>query len=993
MNFKASKRAAFAAEAPHRFAKGPEDGSDNVVALPAVGPPRPIDVRDIEAALQDFARFRKGEAVSPSHPSVVFRPDGLHILDAQFSFPLILSSRRLPFRLCFYRCRFDDVVDVRWMRCDGLTFEECTLSAAFKGMALTTAGNVDFSGSRSHAQIDLAVAVLRGDLILVGAELACDDDIRAETVPDVRRGAALFCGGLQVHSVLMDRIKTKGRIFLNAAKLTGILKAAGAELRRDPELEKLRLLRWSHVVLSATDTDIQGAVIFGEESDVKPVPQDSFLACGQINLSNSRIGGDLICTNGKFHSAYYGCEACELDPFDGMSDSPKKEPEKVVLGAAEPERKDLHEPVLLAALNVSRTKIEGGVWLDRKFEAFGEVRFDGAEIKGAFRAEGATINGALPACEDGAEARRKRYHSTLALNLEHAEIEGMLFLNGGFNAFGLVTLRNARVRSDIMCDDSTFHACWRRIKEDRLGRDEERQPMALVFSGARIDGSVFLACKAGAIDAKSDEVERSLLCGPDRTPPRKCFRAFGQVRLRGTEIKRNLHLGGGRFELMPPPDEGKPGAGPRRSRGRRKQNDDCELPLLGWFHSAKVEGSIFLTEVDRLPVCFNGSVSFADVTTGGWEDSVDCWPRSWGRGKQGKATLELNGLTYKALRGPTAGEERVIWLLHQPDQDLSRPRSDESDYGFKTQPWEQCASVLYEMGYQRDARFLYRMEQRFIRVKDRLSWTSQWLSVLLGMFVGHGYRFFYTLLWAIWLMSIGAAISDYGYQKGYVVETERLEGVTPYPEFHPLLFSLDTALPAGDLRQTKFWVAVDHRAAACPDGGVPPHCKAPNPVVPKIGSSIGRILAWLLGLAGVPAWLGQLSAALSELVAISLLTFLFARWLTRDIRMHLRDGDAFTRRDARRLYASVLNSHRGPARFLPIFGVCVAVVSFPLVWGLYLFDEPDLFALFDWVDGWMQGELGVSLVHAWMSLETLLGWLLISAVIIGLGAVVFRHPD
>jgi hypothetical protein len=669
---------------------------------------------------------------------------------------------------------------------------------------------------------------------------------------------------------------------------------------------------------------------------------------------------------------------------------------------------------VLVSLNVSRARIEGGVWLDRDFKAYGEVRFDGTNVRGSFHCSGAIMNGALPLCEADKKARSKRHKANTALNLDHTEIGSTLQLDDGFKAFGCVSLRNAKIHGDVKCERGEFHACWLEKHEDPLGDEAERQPQALVLSGAQIDGSVFLVCTPGLVTA--EEIRKSLQCGPDAKPPRDTFRAFGQVRLRGTRIKRNLHLGGGRFELMPPPAVEAGDAEIRRGT----------LPLVGWFHSARIEGTTFLIEPDRLPACFCGSMSFAGMRTGAWHDSMDCWPQCRKGDDNSKATLELNGLTYDTLRGPTRGEERLIWLLHQPPSDLQRPigmpsrlfrrlanlarrmrnkpeKTDETrDWGFKAQPWEQCAQVLYNLGYRRDARLLYRAQLRFHRVKGRLRWTTRFWNAVLDVSVGGGYRVFNAVLWAIWLVVIGMIVTAYGMQAGYIAPNQTVMAFDTsyrappqgnshrtadqkgsylttsqrgpeYPPLDPFLFSLDTALPAPGLHQVAYWTAIDepnaHRQSLPPfefDGYVD---KALGSLEHHTGRRVSR------------------SGLVIALTLIAMAIF----WFT--LRHERTPKTPRGQKKWGKRYRQTLNERRGRRRYFTLGATVIAGLTFFSGTFAFYLDRECAFRMLDWADRRSQIWLGLSLPHVWTVAESLLGWVLVSAIVIGLTSAVFRRGD
>ena len=938
-----------------------------------------IDAESFERALADFPRFRRGDMIFPDKPSIRFKPDGLHIEDATFDFPVSLASRRLDFSLHFTRCRFSQPFDARWATVHSLTLRSCRLEMPFVGTALESRGNIEFTGTTSLSQIDLSQARILCDLVLVDVNLSYSEPDGTST-EEPRTGSALFCAGLQVHSVLMDRLHCQGRIFLDASRLTGNLKASDAILERDSTVKSVNFNKWGHIVFSASDTDIHGAVVLGEEVWGRPPKPQSFQAHGQVTLSNSRIGGDLICTNGIFRSAYYNADDEDYAAFV-RADAPQ-------------------DDVLLVSLNVTRTNIDGGVWLNGDFRSYGPVRFDSSNVKGTFCCSGGTIIGALPLCEVGPEDRRKRYKVNFAFDLYRVEIGGTLLLDNGFIAFGRVSLRNAVVRGDLVCQGGTFHACWREGRETRLDEEEERQPEALALSGTEIGGSVFLT-RASRYRPSEDIVDNPL-ASDDRRLKRQTFRSYGQVRLRGAQIARDLHLGGGCFDVMPAPDDWEKKPAPK----------DTPKPLVGWFQSAKVEGTIFFVEVDRFPVCFCGSVSFADVRTGGWQDSVECWPHCSGDANTQGATLELNGLTYDSLRGPTSGEERLIWLLHQPKKDLSRQgdrtwlerlmrreRKDADDsVGFKAQPWEQCIAALRKHGYHGDAGFLRRIEQRLMRYMVPMSLANRLSNFVVSTFVEDGSRaIFFALLWAVWLVGLGTIVADSGYRDGYVVPTAALTNSSressdgnkipvDYPYFHPSLFSLDMALPP-NLRQANDWRILDQLRgypAASNDSGNSPIAFFNR------GAQHALFDAKLKLQSSWPLWSLEIIASFALAAVVT--AYLRTPLLTLAPTPRFRRNPILSRGRARALYLKTLN--RGSNRFtrilLPLL-IGALVYFYFVAWSSYIINDQIVFQLIDVLNAFTEKMSRMSFVHVWFEYESFVSWILETAIVIPIGTRFFQY--
>jgi hypothetical protein len=115
----------------------------------------------------------------------------------------------------------------------------------------------------------------------------------------------------------------------------------------------------------------------------------------------------------------------------------------------------------LKNLGADGIKVTGRVSLRNGFSSEGEVRFCGATIGGHLDAGGGT------------------FKNTSALNADHIEVSGDVFLTHGFVAVGLVWLREAEVRGQLAVEDAwldelmlqsariTGTFFWRNIHKDR----------------------------------------------------------------------------------------------------------------------------------------------------------------------------------------------------------------------------------------------------------------------------------------------------------------------------------------------------------------------------------------------------------------------------------------------------------------------------------------------------------------------------------------------
>jgi hypothetical protein len=189
----------------------------------------------------------------------------------------------------------------------------------------------------------------------------------------------------------------------------------------------------------------------------------------------------------------------------------------------------------LGSLDLSRARLEGGLFLDQGFSATGEVRLLGAEVGGQLSCRGATLSNA------GGDA----------LNADRATINGGVLLDLGFSATGEVRLLGAEVGGQLSCRGATLS------NDDRY---------ALSADGATIKGGVFLDqgfSAVGEVRLVGAEVGSQLSCrgatlsnagggalSADRATVKgevfldQGFSATGEVRLLGAEVSGQLNCRG-----------------------------------------------------------------------------------------------------------------------------------------------------------------------------------------------------------------------------------------------------------------------------------------------------------------------------------------------------------------------------------------------------------------------------------------------------------------
>ena len=238
------------------------------------------------------------------------------------------------------------------------------------------------------------------------------------------------------------------------------------------------------------------------------------------------------------------------------------------------------------------------------------------------------------------------------------------------------------------------------------------------------------------------------------------------------------------------------------------------------------------------------------------------WREVFGKGIVNLARAQANGVSIDMkskkmfrffLRDFTYGQffdtenlqSRIGWLDNWPKE----------KYEFTPQPYEQAAKVLFEMGHNSDAqKILLKKEQETTKYR-KWEWWQKSLRWCWEKLAGYGYRpaltfcisFFVVLIGTgiFWLADCAgrivphqpAALANVKYQYGRIPSETPAETVarklSGYPEFNPILFSLDIFVPLFNLHQEPFWYP-------SPDGGRPHWWSAPK----DEGLSLWFLLEW-----------------------------------------------------------------------------------------------------------------------------------------------------
>jgi hypothetical protein len=554
----------------------------------------------------------------------------------------------------------------------------------------------------------------------------------------------------------------------------------------------LKLIGTDLVALDLQGSRVQsiwadGALIKGDV-----LLRDGFHSQSEVRFISAQIGGDLDCSGAKIENPWR-----RGDPSSGK------------------------------ALSADGAVIKGGVYLTKGFRALGEVRLPGAEIGNQLDCSSAILEN--PPHKGVAD-------SGVALLADRAKIKGAVFLSEGFRAKGKIWLPGAQIGSNFQCGGGTF--------DNSPQAGVTASDAALTLDGASIDGTVFFNegfHAKGKVQLIGAQIAGDLDCHPLATfenPPRAGepesglalvadgaivkgsaflsdkFIANGEVRLLGAHIERDLVCSGAMLE-NPLQSDGAEGGYALSADGAVVTGtvflndgfiakDDVRLPgiqigaELGCLgatfvkklivEGAVVKGTLYWRNIVNAN---NMSLSLIGASVGSLADDVNSWPAP--------GNLELDGFTYRRISGnsPRDAKSRLDWLGRQAT--------------FSSQPYQQLANVLRDSGDGDSAKeVLVEMESRRRSTDHWSEKPGDWIFSWIGygyhpMRAAYGLAGLFLLGWLInrrELLGRSMAPTDKDSYDSY-----KKQRVLPpnYPNYWPIIYSLENSTPFVKLGQTDRW--------------------------------------------------------------------------------------------------------------------------------------------------------------------------------------------
>ncbi len=455
------------------------------------------------------------------------------------------------------------------------------------------------------------------------------------------------------------------------------------------------------------------------------------------------------------------------------------------------------------------------------------LRLSGAWITGVLDLEGCRIprDLGLKDCQ---------FEASPVLN---SAIIDNLFLDGSIlpglqaerlEARGCLSLRSTTIMGEI------------RLTGARIGGNIEADGVSISTPGIAVD--------AGGLETRGGILLRGAVVrgginlsmvhlGGDLNATGACIDRPGEVALNGDAM-----VAGGDLALR-----GATITGEVRVVGARVGGDvDCTSASLSQpeghalsLNRTTIAGAFFL----RQNASVVGTLDLTATTMGAIDDEQASWPE--------RGDLLLNRCQYGAfIGGPVDAVSRLDWLSRQT------PYQWQAD--FWPQPYEQLSMVLREMGHEEDARAVLitkeRLQRRARRARTRnpvMRAVLRAIDALLAGTLGYGRQPLRALVWLTFFWVIGTGVFAFAYQNGAMkpsspvilrslewtmCDIEQGESrympssgqilagranagenqlscfrnqpeAASYPEFNPMMYSLDVLLPVLSIGQKDFWRA------------------------------------------------------------------------------------------------------------------------------------------------------------------------------------------
>ena len=550
-----------------------------------------------------------------------------------------------------------------------------------------------------------------------------------------RRISARFLKSLLLKKVFVDLIPNFG-IQIVGAHIFEPLNLSNAEIS---------------TAVSIRDSRFTNQIIFRRTRFERYLELSGSFFTAKVDMYNVRIDGDLLIRNVN-SNAILNIEGGYIAKNLDLSSS--KFLQSINMKGIAVTNRLLMNGGQFADINLSAAEI-GKDFEIQESTVHGHLNLDSSNIAGLVLMRNNSIfNSAnLRAAKVGNNLELQSSHFTKDLFMDGISVGGLLLMSNNAK-FGAVNLRGANIKGSLEMQNSQFL--------DTLFMDSLKVSDLLIMNNSVFHNSVLIRVSniGSNVELKGSSVKNVLNMDGSSIGGLLLMRdggIFQNVKLRAVSVHSNIEMQGSLFSktldmnsirvngnvIMRDSMQAMKLIDMRFSQIasnldlRNSQFDEIDLS------GTKIGGQLRLADAELPDIIWsrNSTFKLRDLSVGSIQDFAGAWPNS----------LDLQGFLYKDISN-LSSHAATSHLLEEPSDWLSK------DTQYSPQPYEQLAKTLRSLGYQgKSLEVLYSGRIRAI-FESGLSWYEQIRELLLLIFIGFGYRIYYTLVWITLFVFIGAFV-------------------------------------------------------------------------------------------------------------------------------------------------------------------------------------------------------------------------------------------
>jgi hypothetical protein len=407
-------------------------------------------------------------------------------------------------------------------------------------------------------------------------------------------------------------------------------------------------------------------------------------------------------------------------------------------------------------------------------------------------------------------------HLKSGLDGDGLTVETDMLCTDGFQADKGVWLKDARIGRSLKCDGGKFidPKVALNLENARIGsiylrtnyNAQEKTPLFSAEGEVNLDNATIagnLDCNGGqlkkgaevneyALKADHVQVEGDVYLGNG-------FRADGEVSLHGAKIGGDLDCSGGKFINA--------GSSAIDATAANIQDsvlltDSFEAQGKVIFKDSRIDHDFLLSGVTA-PEKISLDLRFAKAKT--LLNQESSWPA--------QDNLLLHGFIFDDFASKVQGSKVETWDTRTQIKWIQLQKREE----FISQPYEQLATVLRNMGLQEEATevMIAKNEEHGRHVRTFEAFKEFIWYNFFGPFIGFGYRPWNALFASLFIITVGIALFGAGKHCDIVTPTaadayigkdaEKRELSEWYPRFNAVTYSLETFVPFLQLDMRQYW--------------------------------------------------------------------------------------------------------------------------------------------------------------------------------------------